>query len=59
MSEVPLYKEWWATWNGNEEQTSSLSSQRIREHLRYRGTSLMRNTPPVGPCSSRMPRDLS
>jgi len=24
----------------------------------YRGTSLIRNTPPVGPCNSRMPRDL-
>ena len=25
---------------------------------RYRGTPLIRNTPPVGPCSSPMPRDL-
>ena len=24
----------------------------------YRGTSLMRSTPPVGPCRSLMPRDL-
>jgi len=24
----------------------------------YRGTSLIRNTPPAGPCSSPMPRDL-
>ena len=24
----------------------------------YRGTSLARNSPPVGPCSSPMPRDL-
>jgi len=30
----------------------------LRAYRGYRGTSLIRNTPPVGPCSSPMPRDL-
>jgi hypothetical protein len=30
----------------------------MRKPLRYRGSSLIRNTPPVGPYSSPMPREL-
>ena len=43
MSEVPLHKR-----NPVERDRAS----------QYRGTSLIRNTPTVGPYSSPMPRDL-
>ena len=45
MSEVPLYVA-----DGDRDRGNG--------HYRRRGTSLIRITPPAGPCSSPMPRDL-
>ena len=36
----------------------ALSAQTLTKRFMYRGTSLIRNTPPVGPYSRNMPRAL-
>ena len=54
MSEVPLYMA--ATVL--ESTQDSLASSYLVRPFNYRGTSLIRNTPLVGPYTRPVPRDL-
>jgi len=55
MSEVPLYMSpgvCVAAWGGGKAPRSRL----LFPDTGYRGTSLIRNTPPLGPYSKTLPR---
>ena len=56
MGKVPMYMYYKSVKNGGG--VRRLPLEITRERARYRGTSLIRNIPLVGPYSSPIPRNL-